>query len=122
MAAEEFDRLVLEAVDQAFQSLGGGVTQALWYYIERTAGLRREEVPQRMEELFVALDRLLGPGALVLKRLIVRNLHSRLPENLIPLSLEDVEELPAILAEARRNYHRHSRREKGRRVAKAESL
>lgn len=78
MGEDRFNRRLLEAVDEAFTSLGDAAKLSLYWHLERVTGLNRAEIPVRLEDFHKALTRLLGPGAKVLERLIVRSLYGRL--------------------------------------------
>ncbi len=58
--------------------LGESVRNALHYHVERANQVKREEIPNRMEEFHEALGSLLGAGARVVEKLIAKNLYSRL--------------------------------------------
>ena len=73
-----FEATVLDAVDNGLAVLGESVRGAVYYHVERSFGIRREEIPKRLEAFHEALGRLLGEGARVVERLVVRNLYGRL--------------------------------------------
>jgi len=75
---DKFETAVLEAVDSGIAVLGESVRGALYYHVERSFGIRREEIPKKLEAFHEALERLLGEGARVVERLIVRSLYGRL--------------------------------------------
>jgi len=41
----EFDRLLLEAVDEGLMSLGESVRQVIYYHLEKNNSLRRDAIP-----------------------------------------------------------------------------
>ena len=73
----EFERLFLEAVDEGLSSLGETVKHVTYYHIEKTYGLKREDLldPRRLEE---ALDGIYRAGSYVLKKLIIDRLYDKL--------------------------------------------
>jgi len=58
--------------------LGESVRGAIYYHIERTFQIRREEIPKRLEAFHEALQGMLGEGAMVVERLIAKNLYAKL--------------------------------------------
>ena len=75
----EFDRVFLDAVDAVFCQVFGEVTaQMIFLHLERNKGLKREEIPRKVEEFNSDLTELLGSGAHILERLIIRLLCYKL--------------------------------------------
>lgn len=58
--------------------LGESVRGAIYYHIERTFHIRREQIPKRLEAFHEALQGMLGEGAMVVERLIAKNLYAKL--------------------------------------------
>jgi len=78
LGIEEFSKALLRAVDEGSLVIGESARDALLYHIERSFGIKREEIPDRLEAFHEALERLLSEGATVVERLIVKNLSGRL--------------------------------------------
>jgi hypothetical protein len=72
---------LLEAVDYGLVVPGEIVRAAIYDRIEKSYGLKREEIPEKLEAFHGALEDLLGKGAKVMERLIAKNLYSRLGLN-----------------------------------------
>ena len=75
---DEFQKALLEAVDEAFLYLGEGVRRTLYSYLEKHHGLTREEVPLKLEAFDKGLRSVFGEGASVLAGMIARRLYGRL--------------------------------------------
>jgi len=76
MTAETgLNEIILEAVDLGLLNLGETTRQVIYYHVWRIQGLKREEIPVRLEEFYEALQRLLGAGVKAVEKLIVRNLY-----------------------------------------------
>jgi hypothetical protein len=73
-----FERVLLDAVDDALLIFGEAVRAAIYDCIEERYQIRREEIPDRLEAFHRALEELLGKNWETVKRLIVENLYSRL--------------------------------------------
>jgi hypothetical protein len=74
----ELWKALLEAVDQGLLVPGEIVRAAIYDRIEKTYGLKREEIPEKLEVFHRALEDLLGRSAEVMERLIAKSLYSRL--------------------------------------------
>lgn len=70
----EFRTATLEAVDESLLGLGESTRRAIYFHIEKRYGVKREEIPERLEEFSKALEGLFHEGGRVLERLIARNL------------------------------------------------
>jgi len=77
----DFEKTLLEAVDHALLSLGESPRQAIYYHLNRSFRLQREEIPEDTNEFSQALNTIFGPGAEVIEKIIVRNLYSKLDLN-----------------------------------------
>lgn len=72
---------LLEAVDYGSMILGDMVRQTVYGRIENDHGLRREEIPDRLEAFKKAPESMVGVGAKTVRRLIAKNLYQRLGLN-----------------------------------------
>ena len=78
LAEKEFSRVVLEAVDEGLLVLGASVRDTIYYNVERDDGIRRQEIPGRVEDFHKALERLFGSGVRTIEKLIAKSLCGRL--------------------------------------------
>jgi hypothetical protein len=76
-----FREALLEAVDYGLTVLGEIVKQAIYGQIENHHGLKRAEIPERLEAFHKALESILGVSAKTVERLIAKNLYQRLGLN-----------------------------------------
>ena len=74
----DFDKTLLEAVDHALLSLGESPRKAIYYHLDKSFKLHKEEIPVNTCEFSQALSTIFGPGAEVIKKIIVKNLYSKL--------------------------------------------
>lgn len=77
MSQQEFERLLLEAVDEGLSSLSGSVKQAIYYHLERLFGVKREDIPNNVEAFADALEKIFGQGADFLEVMIMKKLHEK---------------------------------------------
>ena len=85
MAQNDFTKILLSAVDESLSSLGDSSKQAVFFHLEASFKIKRESIPSQLTEFTNALERIFGPGAPYLEKLIARNLHEKLG-----LKFEDV--------------------------------
>jgi len=78
MKKMDFEKTLLKAVDHALLSLGESPRRAIYYHLDKSFKLQREEIPEDTDEFSQALNSIFGPGAEVIKRIIVKNLYSKL--------------------------------------------
>jgi hypothetical protein len=74
---QSFCEILLEAIDKAFSSLGESIGEAMYFHLEKTFGIRRREIPFRIDDFSDALERIFGLGARHLEILIMKNLHDK---------------------------------------------
>jgi hypothetical protein len=84
MEPAEFREILLEAVDHGLMVLGEIVRQAIYERIEKDHGLKRAEIPERLEAFHKALESTLRMSAKTVERLVAKNLYQRLGLNFTP--------------------------------------
>lgn len=77
---KKFDAILLEAIDEALSSLGDSVRQAIFFHLERSFCIRKDETPDRVGAFTQAIEAIFGAGADTLEMLIVRKLHEKIGE------------------------------------------
>jgi len=84
MEPAEFREILLEAVDHGLMVLGEIVREAIYERIEKDHGLKRTEIPERLEAFHKALESTLGMTAKTVERLVAKNLYQTLGLNFTP--------------------------------------
>jgi hypothetical protein len=78
-AMETLDDLLLKVIDetmkQVFRETG---TKVIYGFLENNSHLKREDIVDEPEVFSVGLERLLGSGALVIEKLILKNFYCKL--------------------------------------------
>jgi len=74
----DFDKTLLEAVDHALLAFGESPKEAIYYHLNKTFKLQREDIPEDTDKFSHALNTIFGPGAEIIEKLIVKNLYNRL--------------------------------------------
>lgn len=75
--SDEFDKLLLSAIDEALTSLGESVKQSIYFHMEHKFNLPRDAIPMNLEEFQEGLERIFGTGSRFIEILIMKNLHSK---------------------------------------------
>ena len=86
MPQNNFRKTLLEAVEEGLSTLGDSPKQAILFHLENSFKIRKNEIPTNLTEFAKALEKIFGPGADYLEKLIARNLYEKLG-----LEFEEVE-------------------------------
>jgi hypothetical protein len=73
----DFEKLMLEAIDEGLSSLGESSKQAIYFHLEKTFDIRREEIPDRVSAFSQAIENIFGAGAGCLEILIMQRLYEK---------------------------------------------
>jgi hypothetical protein len=82
----EFDKLLLNAIDEALNSLGESVKQSIYFHIENKFCVARNDIPESLQDFQEGLEKIFGAGTQFIEILIMKNLHSRIG---LPLKMEN---------------------------------
>jgi hypothetical protein len=74
-----FDRLVLEAIDEVFSSLGDLCKKAIYVHLEHEYKLSKKDIPNRIREFVTALHQIFGVGAALVEIEIMKRLRKKVP-------------------------------------------
>jgi hypothetical protein len=74
----QFNKALLEVVDEALLVLGETVKQAIYWHLENKYNIKKEEIPNKIEEFNKALKNLFGEGGEILLRLITKRLYAKI--------------------------------------------
>ena len=78
MYRRDFEKLLLEAVDEQLGSLGESSKQALYFHLERGFNIKKQEIPKKTDAFVDAMEKIFGQGADYLEILIMKRLHSKI--------------------------------------------
>jgi hypothetical protein len=73
-----FEKLFMEAVDEGLKVLGESGKQMVFFHLEKSYSLKKDEIPKKPEVFMMGLRKIFGAGAAVLEKLILEALHSKL--------------------------------------------
>jgi len=97
-ADESYDvqKIIIECIDESLNLLGPSVAEVVHSQIERTFGIKKEEIPEQPNAFFEALYSILGEGANVVKRLSVQKIREKMTRS--PVFCDD-----SVLDRSRKN-------------------
>lgn len=72
-----FEKIFMEAIDEAFYSIGIDCAQTIYYCLEKKFLLNKQNIPDQIEEFSVAMNKIFGIAAKILEIRIMNNLYQR---------------------------------------------
>ena len=94
MPQNNLNDIILAAVEDGLSSLGDSPKQAIIFHLETSFHIKKEQIPENLTEFTKALEKIFGPGASYLEKLIVKNLSEKLGLELE--SLENTDFLDSV--------------------------
>lgn len=82
LTKEAFDKLLLDAIDDAFSTLGDSARQSIYFHLESKFKIAKKEVPEHLEDFDEGLAKIFGPGSRFLEILIIKNLYEKTGQRL----------------------------------------
>ena len=80
-ALDEFNLVMLEAVDEALSFLGESAKRAIYYHLEEKFKIRREEIPIKIDDFAEAIEKIFGIGAKIIEMQVMKSLYKRIRHN-----------------------------------------
>lgn len=90
MTRKSFEKLLLEAVDDALASLGDSARQAIYFHLEDKFKITKNDIPRRLQDFADGLEKIFGLGARFIEILIMKNLYEKIGQ---PLEWSESKEL-----------------------------
>ena len=75
---KKFEIVLLEAVDEAFSTLGESVKASIYFHLEHKFIIPKQDIPYRIDDFSDALERIFGVAAKHLEILIMKKLHEKI--------------------------------------------
>lgn len=115
MARKAFEKLLLEAVDDALSSLGDSAKQAIYFHLEKKFKIAKNEVPHRLEDFADGLEKIFGLGARFIEILIMKQLHEKIGQ---PLEWNESKELVFVeyVAAAKKSFLKTKKKVKAAKI------
>ena len=73
-----FEKNFIDAIDEAFHSIGNECSQTIYDYLEENFMLNKLNIPKRIKDFSEALERFFGFGAKILEIRIMNNLYQKM--------------------------------------------
>jgi hypothetical protein len=74
---QDFNKLLLEAVDEGLASIGESSKQAIYFHLEKRFNVKKQEIPHKIEAFANGIEKIFGLGADFLKILIMKQLYKK---------------------------------------------
>jgi len=78
----KFDEALVEAIDEALSSLGDPIINIIYFKLENSFKIPKDEIPTHIDEFADFLYKIFGLGASRLEIECMRNLHSKINVNI----------------------------------------
>jgi len=78
LSKPDFEKLLLEAVDEGLSSLGESSKQAIYFHLKKSFSIRKREIPSKIEAFAKAIEKIFGLGANFLEILIMKRLYEKI--------------------------------------------
>ena len=73
----QLDKTIFEAVDDSLTSFGESVKQVVYYQLENSYHVKKQDIPRRIEEFVTAVEGIFGVGARLIEMKILETLYAR---------------------------------------------
>lgn len=77
MPNDEFEKFLVEAIDESLSSLGESPKQAILFHLENTFKIKKQEISNNIEAFNDSLQKIFGLGADFLEALILKKLGEK---------------------------------------------
>jgi hypothetical protein len=74
---KEFEAILIEAIDEAFLTLGKNVQTSIYFHLETKFRLPKQEIPNRINDFSSAIEKIFGAAAKKLEILIMKFLNEK---------------------------------------------
>ncbi len=76
--SKDFDKLLLGSIDEALLSLGESIQQSIYFHLEKTFHLKRDDIPSKLERFQEGLEKIFGLGARFIEILVMKSLYAKI--------------------------------------------
>ena len=73
-----FERLLMEAIDEGLSSVGDSPKHAIYFHLEKSFNIKKKEIPKKVEVFEDAIEKIFGFGAEFLEVLIMKRLYEKI--------------------------------------------
>jgi hypothetical protein len=93
LAKKTFNKLLLEAVDDALSSLGESAKLSIYFHLENRFKVTKNDIPNHLTDFTDGLEKIFGIGAHFIEILIMKNLFEKVGQ---PLEWNENKELSFV--------------------------
>lgn len=90
MPKSDFDKILLEAVDEGLSLLGESSRQAIYFHLEKSFNIEKQKIPYKIETFADAIEKIFGLGAKRLEIMIMKQLYKKAGGSVQLHGLEDL--------------------------------
>ncbi|NWG10252.1 hypothetical protein HXY33_00635 [Candidatus Bathyarchaeota archaeon] len=77
-----FEKLLIEATDEALVSLGESSRQSIYFHLENKFKIAKKDIPYRIEDFAEGIEKIFGMGAQFIEILIMKRLFEKIGQPL----------------------------------------
>ena len=98
-----FEKILIEAVDEALASLGESAKQSIYFHLEEKFKITKNDIPNHLEDFAHGLEKIFGLGARFIEILIMKSLFKKIGQ---PLEWDKSKKLVFVeyVAAAKRSF------------------
>jgi hypothetical protein len=100
LRTDSVDILLVESVDEALiDLLGRRAREAIYDHLERNYLVARNEIPDRLRDLFMVLDETFGKGSRTISRVIAKRLYAKFGWEFVDMPSYELEDYLKVARE-----------------------
>ncbi len=74
----DFEKLLLDSVDEGLTTIGESSKQAIYFHLEKGFDIQKQEIPRKIEDFALAVEKIFGIGAGFIPKLLNLNIVDRI--------------------------------------------
>ncbi|XHH08732.1 MAG: hypothetical protein ACFCUE_14370 [Candidatus Bathyarchaeia archaeon] len=79
--AETFDLMLLEAIDETLSTLGESVKKSIYFHLETTYQIQRQQIPCKIMDFSNSLEKMFGLGARFIEISIMKRFYPKIKQS-----------------------------------------
>ena len=72
----QLDTKIMDAIDESLASFGESVKQVIYFQLENSYHVKKQDIPRKIEEFAVAIEGIFGIGARLIEMKIIETLYA----------------------------------------------
>ena len=77
---DKFKVAMIGAIDESFSSFSNVDKQEIYFHLENTFKIKKQEIPCRIKDFADAIEQIFGIGAKLIEIMIIEAIHKRIPD------------------------------------------